>query len=413
MKINEHFLAQMREATALLQREGPEAATAAIQRALNGNPSPFSDLQPAAAVRPSHPQLQEGPDARPSPKPDDAQEHEPAKAAAQGPAWFNSVRSGTWAGSFARQAQEEIEDVEVSEADGQRNGRFLSGSCSNLAGTRSYKLYVPSGYTGAPVPLVVMLHGCTQDPDDFAAGTGMNAIAEEQNFLVVYPAQTKSANSSNCWNWFEPRNQTRDRGEPSLIADITRKVAREYKVDEQRIYVAGLSAGGAMAAILGARYPDLYAAIGVHSGLPVGVARDVTSAFAAMKRGKGKASPRAAAVHPPTVLQHAVPVIVFHGDGDRTVHVSNAGLVMQQCIAAAGENGAAPATEQGRTANGRRYTRAMHSTAQGRVIAENWTLHGAGHAWAGGNRKGSHTDATGPDASREMVRFFLSHVRQT
>ena len=167
-------------------------------------------------------------------------------------------------------------------------GAFLNRSFTNNAGTRNYMLYVPASYTAEssePVPVIVMLHGCTQSPDDFAAGTRMNALADQHGFLVIYPAQAANANGSRCWNWFRPEDQIRDSGEPSLIAGITREVASAYRIDARRIFVAGMSAGASMAVILGAMYPELYVAVGAHSGLPYGAAHDMPSAFSAMQGG--------------------------------------------------------------------------------------------------------------------------------
>jgi len=269
---------------------------------------------------------------------------------------------------------------------------------SNAAGELAYKLYVPSGYKGEPVPLVVMLHGCTQSPDDFAAGTRMNVLAEEQVFLVAYPAQPASANPSKCWNWFRPDDQARDRGEPSLIAGATRQIAQDFAVDRSRIYAAGLSAGGAAAAILGTMYPDLYAAVGIHSGLACGAASDLPSAMMAMHQGSrlGGAAPGV-----------ATPTIVFHGDRDATVNPLNG----EQIIAgAAGHAGLKLVTAHGTSAGGVAYTRHVYEDRTGRPMLEHWLLRDAGHAWSGGSPDGSYTDPSGPDASREMLRFFAAHA---
>jgi poly(hydroxyalkanoate) depolymerase family esterase len=280
--------------------------------------------------------------------------------------------------------------------------RFETLTYANAAGSRAYKLYIPSGYKGQPAPLVVMLHGCTQSPDDFAAGTRMNALAEEQTFLVAYPAQAPSANHGKCWNWFKPGDQRRDQGEPSIIAGITRRIMRDYAVDPGRVFVAGLSAGGAAAAVMGAAYPDLYAAIGVHSGLACGVAQDLPSALAAMRQGghSGQSASRDGSLRP-------VPTIVFHGDRDATVSPVNGDQVIAQSKAGADLR---TTESHGRSEGGTAYTRKVQSDEGGRPILEQWVLHGAGHAWSGGSPAGSYTDPRGPDASREMLRFFLEQT---
>jgi poly(hydroxyalkanoate) depolymerase family esterase len=281
--------------------------------------------------------------------------------------------------------------------------RFEERTYTNAAGSRTYKLYVPSGYTGQAVPLVVMLHGCTQSPDDFAAGTRMNELAEEQTFLVAYPAQTQAANMSKCWNWFSAGDQQRDQGEPSLIAGITREIIRDLAVEPGRVYIAGLSAGGAAAAIMGATYPDLYAAIGVHSGLACGAASDMPSAFAAMKQGGS--APRKGARRQGRSAR-AVPTIVFHGDRDTTVNPINGDEVVAQAKASADLQ---TSVNRGQSAAGMSYSCTVHTDASGQTMLEQWVLHGAGHAWSGGSPAGSYTDPKGPDASREMMRFFLQH----
>lgn len=284
-------------------------------------------------------------------------------------------------------------------------GEFIEANYKNPAGSRAYKLYVPSGYHGQALPLVIMLHGCTQSPDDFAAGTRMNVIAEEQTCLVVYPEQPREANAAKCWNWFRASDQRRSQGEPSLIAGITRQVMRDYSVDPQRVYIGGLSAGAAAAAIMGATYPDLYAAIGVHSGLACGAASDLPSAFVAMRQGKLPSSSGSGSNS--TVLGHGsgVPTIVFHGDRDNTVHPHNGNHV----IAEKRTRNLQKKVHRGRVPRGHAYTRTIHTDVSGRTILEHWEIHGAGHAWSGGSPAGSYTDPRGPDAAREMLRFFLEH----
>ncbi|HEU4843704.1 MAG TPA: PHB depolymerase family esterase [Burkholderiaceae bacterium] len=281
-------------------------------------------------------------------------------------------------------------------ADLPAGAQFITGSYANHAGERKYKLYVPSSYCGQPMPLLVMLHGCTQNPDDFAAGTRMNQVAEERHCLVVYPEQTKQANNAKCWNWFNAIDQQRGQGEPSLIAGIAGQIKRDYRVQDKEVYVAGLSAGGAMAVIVGTLYPDLFAAVGVHSGLPFASAQDLPSALGAMKRGAG-------AHKLPT--GSSLPIIVFHGDRDTTVHPRNGEAVTAQRL-----NGHAsasvPSVQSGSVPNGHRYTQTTHHGQDGKPVVEHWVVHGAGHAWSGGSAHGSYTDGKGPDASREMMRFF-------
>jgi poly(hydroxyalkanoate) depolymerase family esterase len=259
------------------------------------------------------------------------------------------------------------------------------------AGTagRDYKLYVPPGPFAQPGGLIVMLHGCTQDPDDFAAGTRMNELAREQGWHVLYPAQAQRANPQKCWNWFKHSHQQRGRGEAAILAGMTREVVARHGIDPGRVFVAGLSAGGAMAAILGQAYPELFAAVGVHSGLPAGAARDLPGALEAMKHGAPGPAPGGS----------TVPTIVFHGEADQTVHPSNGEKAVPP-VAASG------AVEVQSVPGARRVTRRVYRGTDGRVLAEHWLVHGAGHAWAGGSRAGTYTDPAGPDASREMLRFF-------
>jgi poly(hydroxyalkanoate) depolymerase family esterase len=285
-------------------------------------------------------------------------------------------------------------------------GKFIQATYSNPAGTRTYKLYIPSRYQGQALPLIVMLHGCTQSPDDFAAGTRMNLIAEENTCLVVYPAQLSEANPAKCWNWFRPNDQRRGQGEPSLIAGITRQVMRQYSVDPQRVYIGGLSAGAAAAAVMGATYPDVYGAIGVHSGLACGAANNLPSAFVAMRQGDLAEASGSGDISPILKNGPAVPTIVFHGDRDTTVNPRNGDHVIAQSMRTTNLR---KAVHRGRVPGGHAYTRTIHIDPSGRAIFEHWEIHGAAHAWSGGSPAGSFTDPRGPDATREMLRFFLEH----
>lgn len=272
---------------------------------------------------------------------------------------------------------------------------FLDRSHSCAAGARRYRLYVPASAGEGLRGLVVMLHGCTQTPEDFAAGTGMNALAEEHRLLVAYPAQTGGDNAMSCWNWFRPGDQVRGAGEPAIIAGLTESLRAEYRIPSGRVFVAGLSAGGAMAAIMAETYPELYEAVGVHSGLAYGSANDVMSAFAAM-RGQ-------VAVEPSSRRGGSGPrLIVFHGSADTTVHPSNA-----ERIVAGASGGELPRSVHGPGGGARRCARRVIGRADGVNRVECWIVEGAPHAWSGGDPSGSYTDPSGPDASAAMVRFFL------
>jgi poly(hydroxyalkanoate) depolymerase family esterase len=276
-------------------------------------------------------------------------------------------------------------------------GEFIAGSFTNAAGTRPYKLFVPTGQAGLHRPLVVMLHGCTQSPDDFANGTQMNAAAERHGCYVLYPGQTTTANASGCWNWFRPGDQQRGRGEPSILAGMIGEVVAQHGIDRSKVFAAGLSAGGAMAAVMAVAYPELFAAVGVHSGLACGAANNLPSALSAMRGAPQQVRASTGAA--------SVPAIVFHGDRDRTVHPHNGDHVVRTMRDEAASGNAT--VERAQAPGGRAYTRTVHRGADGRAALEYWVVHGGGHAWFGGSAQGSYTDPEGPNATDEMLRFFL------
>jgi poly(hydroxyalkanoate) depolymerase family esterase len=371
MTLNNKFFAQMRAATRSMMRRGPSVARSVMRESIKSATAMQAAGMNAARGTLEHAsnQAQFGPS-------DMLADLSRIGLAEGNP--FNAPPLSTGAASIGLP------------------GHFVDGSYTNDAGTRNYKLYVPSTYSGQPAPLLVMLHGCSQHPDDFALGTGMNVVAEEYGCLVVYPAQSGQANASRCWNWYNAVEQQRGQGEPAIIAGLTQDIMARHVIDPSQVYVAGLSAGGAMAAILGTLYPELYAAVGVHSGLPFAAAHDLGSAIAAMQ---GELERR----HKTGRTGRAQPIIVFHGDRDTTVHPVNGDELVARRRRHPDE---ATAVEPGRVPDGHAYTRTVHRHPDGSIHAEHWVVHGAGHAWFGGNAAGSYTDRKGPDASREMMRFF-------
>ncbi|UGQ45873.1 extracellular catalytic domain type 1 short-chain-length polyhydroxyalkanoate depolymerase [Massilia endophytica] len=405
MKPDMVLMARLREATLQLMKDGPLAATASIREALaQHNPDSVQDTSRSVAT----PEMKDlnaapawtGSSAAAGPEAEEA----PMASAVQG---LKAMAAAGLPDIAALVAQHGITlPKSVAEAAAGRRraplrapplpdgARYVALSYEGPAGQRNYKLYIPSTCTGQPAALLVMLHGCTQDADDFAAGTRMNRLAEEAACLVVWPEQSQQANSSRCWNWFSAADQQRGKGEPALIVGIVRQVMANHPVDSARICIAGLSAGGAMAAVVGALYPEVFHAVGVHSGLPFGAAHDLPSALQSMRTG-------ASGTH-----RHGSgpKVIVMHGDRDATVHPANGQHIV--AAAAASHSGSAPVSQTGKAPGGRRYTRSRYQDGNGQVIAEHWVLHGAGHAWAGGSADGTYTDCAGPDASRAMLQFF-------
>jgi poly(hydroxyalkanoate) depolymerase family esterase len=286
-------------------------------------------------------------------------------------------------------------------ANGDAEQGFSARKFHAASGSLDYKLYVPADHGNRDLALVMMLHGCTQNPDDFARGTQMNRLADEFGLIVAYPHQPRTANAQGCWNWFEARHQQRGSGEPAVLSALAQEIAREFKIAPDRTFVAGLSAGGAMADVLASTHPDVFAGAGIHSGLPHGAACDLVSAFGAMKGGPAvpRQSGQAGGGRAPAIRK-----IIFHGAADGTVNASN-GLQILHQIRRDRRDVAEMTTDT--TVNGRRVTRTTLDGPDGTALAEHWLVHGIGHAWSGGDQGGSFVEAAGPDASREMIRFFL------
>lgn len=390
----------MRQAMRLMQAGDLHAATRTLQQALGSHadtaPAPSAQGEDGVCIEGEFRVVDRVPDsavARPTPPGVEARHTTAGSHGNQprGPRGSAAESPGSW-----------FDAAEPSRETSPGRQHFSCG-----AGELEYLLHIPPGLDTTGAPLLLMLHGCTQTPEDFARGTRMDQLAGEQGYVVAWPAQSAARNQNRCWNWFRRGDQQRGRGEPAILAALTRQLVARHRLDAGRVYVAGLSAGGAMAAVLASTHPDVYAAIGVHSGLPVGLASDVPSAFAAMRSG-GPRGGRVSTSAPP------VPAIIFHGDSDTTVHPDNGTGVMEQSLGDGGTaRGAFTGTVEAATAPGRRAaTRNVFRMPDGRIAAEHWVVHGAGHAWSGGDPAGSYTDPRGPDASQQMLRFFAECVRR-
>ncbi|RYZ11559.1 MAG: PHB depolymerase family esterase [Comamonadaceae bacterium] len=393
--MNSHLQHLMAEAMRQTGRGELEAATATLQRALRGDLGTPADDAPAGHSRPVGPAAGAGSVIDVVARRIDEPRAFEGRSGTDRPGADRHARPGEATAGGARR-----EAASSSPASAER---WEDGSFAHGGRTLAYKLFVPAradGEATAPRALILMLHGCTQDPADFAAGTRMNELAREPGVAVLYPAQTQHANSQRCWNWFKPQHQRRGRGEPALLAALAQTVAQREGIDAARLYVAGLSAGGAMADILGRAYPDVFAAVGVHSGLPAGAAHDLMSALSAMR---GPSGPPAGG----TRSGVSPPLIVFHGDADATVHPDNGRHLVAGALGA--QDASDAQVTQGKSARGRAFVRSVHEATSQHADIEHWSLRGGGHAWAGGSQAGSYTDAAAVDASAEMLRFFMDH----
>ncbi len=361
----------MNEALGLVKKSDLTAATALIRKALSGDAAPADEREglarpdrPSAKVIPLPPRRPLGETLR-------ALRVRPSRPPAPAPGLEPAPDLGE---------------------------RFLKRTYRGPAGSLDYRLYLPPDHERRNLALVLMLHGCTQNPEDFALGTRMNALADEFGLIVAYPHQPRRANANGCWNWFDKKHQSRGSGEPAKLAGLAEALAKEFGVGAKRIFAAGLSAGGAMAEVLSATYPDVFAAVGVHSGLPYRSAHDVPSAFAAMN-GNG------AVDSPGRANDGRRRKIVIHGGADQTVHPDNGERILAE--AERGSPGLKRIDRDFEAGGGRARVTALKDE-EGRPVVERWLVEDGGHAWFGGDSRGSYTQSAGLDASRVMVRFFLN-----
>lgn len=384
---------ELKKATELTREGRLMEATRAIQCALRGIGAPSATVDSARADPRNR--------ARSAQAPADVADVAFREVAEQAPGVPEVLRTGP---GPRRGAQQFLHDrFGSAQPEPARPAAFEAHRFACGVRTYTYRLYVPPRSDDRLLPVILMLHGCTQDAADFAAGTAMNELAARRGCIVVYPEQLVRANRGRCWNWFEPSHQQRGRGEPAMIAALAQHVVQQCNGDPQRVFIAGLSAGGAMAVLVAQLYPDLFAAVGVHSGLPAGAASDVPSAHAAMRKAARK--PIAG-----TASGAAVPTIVFHGRSDPTVHADNGRRIIAEAVGRA----SAAAVELRReeqlvTVGGRTVTRTIYNDAREVPRFEHWEIAGGTHAWSGGSTRGSHTDPSGPSASAAMIAFFLHH----
>lgn len=410
--MNNDFTAALGRAMEHTRAGNPAEATRLIQAALSGAPAPAPAPAAKAKVAPPAPSVKPGAKA-PIEDAEIISETPPRRGPMAGFAMPSGLGQGRVdlqqmlgkLGAMAPQGLNGLPQGLTSLPQGlpgsgktpaiPEGARYETRHFTSKHGARDYRLFVPSSLPDGPKGLILMLHGCTQNPDDFACGTDMNSHAERHGLILVYPHQSRAHNAQGCWNWFRPEDQRAASGEAALLAALAREVRAEFAVPEGAVYAAGLSAGGAMAATLAATHPELFAAVGVHSGLPHGAAHDMPSAFAAMRGQQNGGVAK---------TQGSVRMIIFHGSADATVHPSNAKALFAST--GAGAHGK-PRRETGTTKANRSWSRDIVKTPDGTVLVEAWTITGAGHAWSGGSPDGSFTDPSGPDASAEMVRFFM------
>ena len=300
-------------------------------------------------------------------------------------------------------------------------GSWVTATAKTSTGSLDYKVWVPADYRKTkPAPLVLMLHGCLQGPEDLAALSQMNSLADKETFLVVYPQQTAAANALRCWNWFDPKHQDRGAGEPSLIAAAINDVRASYRVREQQIYVVGISAGGAMAVLMAAAYPEIFAAVGVIAAPEYKAASTVQGGLAAMKNGGPDPTQQGLAAYQAMQKSGArkkkrIPLMDIQGTKDPYVNPINSDQLVAQWVQTndllddGKDNDSitkSPVTAEGAVPNGYSYTKYSYRDRKGHVVVEKLVVNGLGHAWSGSTTANQFADAKGPDATMEIWRFF-------